>query len=292
MARNPMGLTLADLEILRPLVDQQPSSHSAAAELVGLNRPRLSRLIQRVNEHIGEDLDWRASGRFRPPPEVRRLVARYSEFAEELDELGHAPLVSAGTSAMLLLVEVLGVLGRQFPRVSVVRSRDIWHALNSDEVDIAITHGSSVGLALGVHRKELKPGLLGHALLDWQSVLVKRTEGGRANGGGNFRPLWQPGSLGDQLYRTATQPVAAQKRSEAAIPCQSFLHAVELVRRGLICDAVVPDIYVTHPAVDFVLEPTELPVRDQLVAICRAEEQPRWAWLFERSVWERVAKRS
>lgn len=81
MGREAMGLTLEDLEVLRTLVRARPRSHRAAANVVGISRARLSRLIQRVDQKIGEDLDWRENGRFYPPqrsvgwfPSMRRLL--------------------------------------------------------------------------------------------------------------------------------------------------------------------------------------------------------------------------
>ena len=43
---------------------------------------------------------------------------------------------------------------------------------------------------------------------------------------------------------------------------------------------------------DLVVEKPEAPTKDQLVAVFRTAEGPRWAWLLDRSVWERVVKHS
>ena len=113
---RPSGLTLEDLRALYRIVKEKPASHTAAADLVGFNRQRLSRLIQRVNERIGEgDLDWRYTGRFLPPPEARRIARAFEDFEATLTDIEGSPRVSAGTTASLLLAAYL----RQTSHVSI-----------------------------------------------------------------------------------------------------------------------------------------------------------------------------
>jgi DNA-binding transcriptional LysR family regulator len=294
MARDTMGLTVADLEALRILAQAKPEprSYSAAAEQAGYDRARLARLIERVNQKIGVSLDWRENGRFRPPPEVRRLILRYTAFAQELDDLGRAPRVSAGTCATFLLGEVLVELGRKLPRLAIVRSRDALDALERDEIDIALVHGSSLEKSLDRNPQGVMDGVTSLALVGWETVVIRQDRVEVQGKQAHFRADWEPDSMGERLNQEADIETAQETAPTIGIPCQSFLHAIELVRRGLIAAAVIPDIYLPKPALGFVVGKPAIPTQDQLAAIFRTAEGPRWAWLLDRSVWERVVKRS
>lgn len=292
MARDTMGLTVADLEALRVLVQAEPRSYSAAAALVEYDRARLARLIERVNQKIGENLEWRENRRFRPPPEVRRLVLRYTAFSQELDDLGRAPRVSAGTCATFLLGEVLAELGRKLPRLAIVRSRDALPALKSDEIDVALVHGSSVGMGPSQLQRELGEGITGFALVGWETVIVRQDEADERGQRERFHACWELGSLGARLNQETSPVSSPEADPTVGLPCQSFLHAIELVRRGLVAEAVVPDLYLPKPALGLIVEKPEAPTKDQLVAVYRTAEGPRWVWLLDRSVWERVVKRT
>lgn len=193
---------------------------------------------------------------------------------------------------MFLLAEVLIELGRELPRLAIVRSGDVLRALECDEIDIALVHGCSMGLGLSLHQQELWPGITGLALVEWRAAVVRKDDTEKRSQRPQFYACWEPGSMGDQLSREAGQVFPTKTNSAVGIPCQSFLHAIELVRRGLIEEVVVPDIYLPRPAVGFVIEPIEVPIRDQLAAVYRTQEEPRWAWLFERSAWERTVSRT
>jgi hypothetical protein len=291
VARDTMGLTIADLEVLRILAQEDLRSYSAAAERAGYDRARLARLIERVNQQIGEDLDWRENRRFRPPPEVRRLILRYAAFAQDLDDLGHAPRISAGTCATFLLGQVLVALGRQLPRLAIVRSRDALQALRSDQVDVALVHGSSLGMGPSQLQRELGGGITGFALAGWEAVSIRRDEAGEPGQRERFHACWESGSLGARLNQDPGTGSATEAVPTVGLPCQSFLHAIELVRRGLIAEAVVPDLYLPKPASGLVVAKPEAPAKDQLVAVYRTAEGPRWAWLLDRSIWEQVVER-
>ena len=292
MARDEMGLTLADLRILHILVQELPRSHSAAAKLVGLNRPRLTRLIERVNQHIGtKDLDWRVGGRFRPPAEVIRLITKYDTFAKEFNQARRGPCVSAGTCAMLLLYEVLKKIDKPMPRLIIIRSRNIFSSLKKYEIDIALVHRQSTENEINSRLEEFHPEITCHELLKWNAFIISKNSGEYGERGFQTRPYWESGSLGERLSKANKSAAIKTDIEINNIPCQSFLHAIELVRRGLIKETVIPDIYLPRPTEDFVIELPDMPISDQLVAVFRKRDQPRWGWLFKRSIWEEAAER-
>jgi hypothetical protein len=292
MKRDPMGLTLPDLEKLSVLVRDHPRSHSAAAKAVGLNRAHLARLIDRVNKLIGEDLEWRVDGDFQVPSEVRRLVSRYIPFATELAVLGHAPRVSAGTCATFMLAAVLSTITPRLPRCDVVRSRDVLPALESCEIDMAFVHGRSIGLHGDASRYEIKREIVGLPVLTWRAVIVRRVLGSAMQEARVAHASWQAGSTGELInlgYHLLPPP---KPDMSFGIPCQSFLHAIELVRRGLVEEVVVPDIYLPPYEPSLVITVPEKTAVDQLVAVCRTHELPRWAALADPAAWDAIASRN
>jgi hypothetical protein len=178
------------------------------------------------------------------------------------------------------------------PRLAIVRSRDAFHALEGDEIDIALVHGSSVGIDPSQLQRDLKESITGLALVGWETVVIKQDTANMQGQRERFRACWEPGSMGDRLNHETGTASSRETNPIVDIPCQSFLHAIELVRRGLITEAVVPDIYLPKPTSGLVVEKPATPTKDQLVAVFRTTERPRWAWLLDRSVWERVAKQS
>ncbi len=286
MPRSSMGLTLEDLRLLSQMISASLPSQLAAAEKLGIDRARLSRLIQRVNEQIGEDLDWRDMGQFHPPPEARRLAAAFDRFDRTLAELTSSPRVSAGTSVSLLLLAFLQQQGRSLKRFALFRSRQVLDALMQDEIDLAFLHGESIGFRRGRDKQRLAPKIEAVSVLQWQAkVICPKTDSRQATLPAVIE--WEPGSTGERLAQVLTRSNGISSKG-LRVRCRSFLESIELVRRGLVQQAVVPDIYLRSSEPDLeVLTPEKLHQGD-LIAVYRADERSRWDWLLDKQSWEKA----
>jgi hypothetical protein len=168
MARPPLELSFADLDVLSRLLQEQPRSMLSASLQMGMQRTRLLRLAERANRLVDRDAPWRGSTGVTPPPELRRLVQAYKRFREELDRSVSSPLVSSGPSAATLLAEVAADAGMSLKHAAFLRSDKAVEALQHDEVDIAMLHGSSLKRVLG--GRALPEGLTCRHLLPWRPV--------------------------------------------------------------------------------------------------------------------------
>lgn len=290
MPRSSMGLTFEDLRLLSQILKAIPTSKLAAAKVVGLDRARLDRLIQRVNEQIGEDLDWRSKGRFYPPPEARRLVAAFERFDSELTGLTGSPRLSAGTSVSLLLLAFLQQQGRSLERFAFFRSRQVLDALLQDEIDLAFLHGESIGFTAGRDKQRVASKLEAVSVIEWNAKIICPKNQSKQG----ILPAvieWESGSTGERLAQIITQSNELSSNS-LRVRCRSFLESIELVRRGLVGQAVVPDIYLRSVESDLrVLTPEKLHQGD-LIAIYRTDERSRWEWLLDKTSWEKVVNRA
>jgi len=287
MTRRTLGLTFEDLDALKKIVEAQPRTHTQAATIVGYNRARLSRLVQRVNEHIGEKLDWRHNGSFAPPTEARRLVAAFTQFKASLSDVIGSPRVSVGSSSSLLLARFLCEQRRTLPRLTVVvRSREIITALENDEIDIAFVHSQSVDFEPTQEKGSLTANIEAVRILDWEARLIRPsdTESRRVEARPELQ--WEPHSTGEHLTQNAGHPSSGQTLFR--IQCSSFLQAIELVRRGLVSHAVVPNIYLRESEPDLIDSEPLRPIQCSLVAVYRCQDQGRWEWLLDRKSWRRV----
>ena len=73
----------------------------------------------------------------------------------------------------------------------------------------------------------------------------------------------------------------------------SYLSALEMVRRGLPYQLVIPDIYLSRQ--DRRRLPVEAPgepIEDALVALCREDARERWAAYMEPENWQRALRTS
>ncbi len=277
MPRSKMGVTLADLEQLNLILNEDHTSIQEAADALGTQRTYIYRLIERVNAMAREpDLEWREGTRFRLPVEVRRVVRAYAELRERLDELAGYPRVSAGSSAAALLFLYLGRSGMDQGRTSIVRSRHVQASLLNEEIDMALVHSFSTTGA------DLDKGIGMTALLEWRPVLV-RIVGDRRTLGSSPILFWEPGSTGERL---AGEGAASQ--ASGTVPTTSFLQALELVRRGIAREAIVPDIYLGER------EWQDLEVRrlsrnppGSLVALYRESECHRLEPFLDIKIWHR-----
>jgi hypothetical protein len=63
-----------------------------------------------------------------------------------------------------------------------------------------------------------------------------------------------------------------------------------MVRRGVVAEAIVPDIYVAPSDPELVAEPLANPTEDSLVAVCRCDDMDRWEQLLRPEVWSEASK--
>jgi hypothetical protein len=284
-------LTLADLRALARIVDTRPTTLVAAAQLVGFDRTRLTRLIGRVNAQIGEDVSWRHEGRFSPPIEARRIAAAYLRFERTLDEVCGSPRISAGTTLSVILLRLIGRRGQTLDQpLAILRSGQVLAALQEDRVDIAIVSSEAPvirdhGITFSA-RGDSRPvgaGIEAMALAPWTAQRIRRRRQGDEDAKALLAIIdWEPGSTGAELgIKAGLAPATRGVR----VRCRSFLEAMDLVRFGAAAEAVVPDIYLLHREDDFFIEATPNPVTGYLVALYRDQDRERWQWLWERDFW-------
>lgn len=276
-------LTIEDLRLLVEMARERPDSHAASARLLGINRARLSRLMLRVNAHFGEDLGWRSGSRFSLPAEVIRMAGAFERFDRVLEDVIGSPLISAGSSASMLFVRLISAEAVPFPgRIVTLRSDRIVEALANHSLDLALVSDRVACLArcapfdaVGAERP-VGDGMIAKALLEWR---VQTITPARPVKRGIIHTLeWEESSSGATLQEllTSLPPEARYPR----LRCASFLQAIELVRRGLVCRAAVPDIYLRRTEPDLRRQPLEPPATGYLVAMRRKGDGHRWtAWL-------------
>lgn len=286
MPRGSMGLTLEDLRILSQILQESPKSVTAAAELVELDRSRLNRLIERVNDQIGEELNWRDNGVFSPPPEVRRLILAFNRFDDELNEMASSPRVSAGASISLLLLSFLQQQKRVLGRFSLLRSRQVIQALMDDQIDVAFLHNESLKLPLDIKKQTVVPKIEAVSLLEWQAkVISPKVDNSKLKG----VIEWERGSMGERLSQLLPSGNWSPNNGYGLrIQSHSFLEAIEMVRRGLVGQAVVPDIYLRASEPDLKVLDPEKPGRGDIIALYRVDEYERWDWLLDKQSWEKI----
>lgn len=289
MPRSSMGLTLEDLRILSQIVKGNPKSLSAAAEIVGLDRARLNRLMERVNKRVGEDLDWRENGQYSPPPEVRRLALAFDRFDTEITEITSSARVSAGTSFSLLLLTFLQQQGRLLKRIALLRSHQVLDALIQDEIDVAFLHRESLPFQLNQERQTVIAKIEAVPILVWQAKVICPKADKSSHGNLQTTIEWEVGSMGERLSNII-DPVKRLSNPSLRIQCHSFLECIELVRRGLVEQAVVPDIYLRSSEPDLKLLEPEKPCQGDLIALYRSNERSRWDWLLDKQSWEAIRK--
>jgi DNA-binding transcriptional LysR family regulator len=145
-------LDLAKLATLRAVVDHD--SFTAAAQVLGLTQPAVSRQVSLLERQVGTQL-VRRSRRGARPTEAGQLLVEHADavlgrlaIAErQLAELvglerGHARLGSFFTAFALLTPEVVALLEGRHPRLDVahelVDRRTALRRLASDQLDVAL----------------------------------------------------------------------------------------------------------------------------------------------------------
>jgi hypothetical protein len=69
-------------------------------------------------------------------------------------------------------------------------------------------------------------------------------------------------------------------------PCDSFLLALDLVRRGVVAEVVVPDIYLARPDPGLQVDPMPQAEPDELVALYRQADDSDWSDLLDPQRWQ------
>lgn len=282
MARPPLELSFADLDVLSRLLQEQPRSMLSASQQVGVQRTRLLRLAERANRLVDRDAPWRGSTGVTPPPELRRLVQAYERFRAELERSVSSPVVSSGPSAATLLAKVAAEAGISLSRAAFLRSDKAVEALQHDEIDIAMLHGSSLQRVLD--GRALPEGLTCRHLLAWRPVRVRSAATGARRA--RLRIAWEPNSLGDRLAKADPQPKTEGATGPLTWPCDSFLLALDLLRRGVVAEVVVPDIYLPRADPGLEVEPMPQAGPDELVALYRQADDADWADLLDPPRWQ------
>jgi hypothetical protein len=190
------------------------------------------------------------------------------------------PRVSSGTLSAMLLEKVL-----QYQKIDteilMVRSKDVIESLLKGKIDFALVHYSSI---------EDYHGLSVKKLLKWKPVLVSASYG-VAN---QFKTIvWEEGSFGDILLQKVknSSPVFTSKllNNRETRKGKSFLSVLELVRRELPYQVVLPDIYLTkHDKKTLFLDYPDVDIYDELVAVYREEDRDRLTKFVDKESWEKV----
>ncbi len=285
-------LTLSDLQKLTEIVQGAPTSLADAARMADIERARLSRLIQRVNTHIGENLSWRHAGRFSPPLEARRIAAAFARFDRETSELKGSPRISAGSTVSLLLIQFFQRHGESLEgRPLILRSQQVIKGLRKDQVDLAFIHShstlfrnKSIRFSSVGEVKAVDEVVEATAVVAWKAQCIRThsliAEVPQASLG-NLE--WETGSLGAELTKMAgsTKDTVGGLR----VQCYSFFEAMELVCRGAVPSAIIPDLYLQLQEADYSVEDPPRPVTGYLTAVYRTQDRERWQRLVDPELW-------
>ena len=185
-----------------------------------------------------------------------------------------------------MLLEKMLLESGMATEVQNVRADQTVAALLEDSLDIAILHASDVAPAKGVYQQTLLP---------WHAVLVSPQYYYWPRN--NFRTrvrtfVWQPGTFAATLTERFAAVTPGLEIAEQA-HTGSYLSALEMVRRGLPYQLVLPDIYLTRQdRRRLPIEAPGEPVDDALVALCREDKRERWAPYMIEENWQRALRTS
>lgn len=300
-----MTLNLDDLQLLQQLrllieSGSAPSTMREVATRLGIQRTLLYRLRDRVNEQLEGDLEWIRDGQFTLPAEVFRLTRRLLAEDGELAGTGF-PVVSAGSTAKLLLTEYILRRNMPAPRLRFRRSFDAVAALKSREIDMALLNridASTVDHDGEADSQPENPDLTEVPLRHWRaceaSPFDRQTQPVR-------RVLWQPGGFAHRLDRVASGvfgqaeecgATSSTERSDGEtgsphIRLSGYDVALEMLRRGMPVATTIPSIYLVNQDVQrFQLLPTATPVTGRLVAFFRREDHQRFLSWLDQDAWD------
>ncbi|MEF8767490.1 MAG: hypothetical protein ABTS16_15310 [Candidatus Accumulibacter phosphatis] len=267
------------MDSLVRLVARKPASKSEAAMFLGVDRASIDRLLNRIDEVVGDTgLSWNEGHRLVFPAEVKRLAEAIRRNDDEIAAAIRFPRVSAGSLSAMLVRQVFARLDYT-PRALLLRSTAAVDALRDGDIDLAIVHrGSATTIDEDIAMVSLAP---------WRAVIA-------APRGTSARVLstltWESGGYGEKLnHRVAlVEPEVMTPHGPLAT---SYLSALEMVRRGLPYRLVLPDIYLSK--FDWEYLSVNRPARDvvdELVALHRKVDERRLGGVLEPDLWKEVVK--
>jgi DNA-binding transcriptional LysR family regulator len=151
-----MGLTLRHIEVIRAVL--QEGSVTAAARLLAVSQPALSRTLKNAESRIGVQMFERRAGRLSPTPEalalqrdierVYREIETVERTSRDLQNLrgGRLAVACNPSVASTLVSTALGQMTAQAPDVRV----SIQTALNYEVVELVRGRSADVGFAWDV----------------------------------------------------------------------------------------------------------------------------------------------
>ncbi|MFO1430128.1 MAG: hypothetical protein U1F76_08320 [Candidatus Competibacteraceae bacterium] len=281
-----MSLSLADMENVVRIVDRKVDSVAAAAELLGTDRAYVYRLIQRVNDMIGQHApSWREGTRLVIPAEIHRLATCMRSLADAFDQAARFPRIAAGNTLAILIHEVLQeIQWEQSSYQILLRAVGAVDALRSGEIDLHLLHESSL---------ERRPEDLEQVrLLEWTAVIVEPLQQPEPE---KMIRQWLAWPSDSHAARLNARVLGEEWRKASEHPgpsLGSYVAALEAIRIGLPFKMVVPDIYLMpgdRQALKMI-HPSSM-VKEWLVGLYRRSDQARLQSLIESRFWERVSGR-
>lgn len=200
------------------------------------------------------------------------------------------PRISAGTFSSILveqmLIEEQKMAGKDaVSRLEFIRSKDVILSLRSKEIDIAILHEDSL--------KKTDPSEIDtEYLLDWTAVLLRPTSQPQFQ---LSTITWKENSFGDRLLVKfqKSHPSYFQESKEPPTVGDSFLSALEKIRRNLPYELVIPDIYLVDrdlKVLDALGGKDPDPVKGKLIAVFRTGERDQLSKYINKETWVRSTR--
>ena len=280
MSRLRMTLTSSDMDNLSQIVQQDVKSIKAAAESLGVERAYVYRLLERVNKFLDTpELAWKQGTRFAIPPEIKRLARRLDELGDAIYEASHFPRISAGSMTSILLHQVVQSLNIEWRQIEVIRSQDIQKALKNYEIDLAIIHKSSI-------QKEINHDLEITTLLPWQAVIIGPQKTSHKP---KVAIRWQSNSHSERLTTQVGKTTVGFQKLMPGPYANSNLTALEMIRRGLLVYAVLPNIYLQpQDRQQLTIISPDSKVSDCLIGVYRKEDLTRLKPFLDKHPWNLI----
>lgn len=193
------------------------------------------------------------------------------------------PRVSVGSMATLLMEKMLLESGLP-THIQSVATEDPVGALTEGNIDLLIIQAGNVTVPEGVTVQTILP---------WHAVLVSPRyfywpRGELQNPLRTF--VWPEGTFAHKLNERFAQ-AAPEFAIQAEAYTNSYLSALEMVRRGLPYQLVIPNIYLTREDARKLPQASpESPVEDALLALCKSSDAERWASYMDPALWKRAVR--
>lgn len=148
-----MRLNLRQIEVFRAIM--VAGSISAAARMLSVSQPAVSRLLAYTEDRLQMKLFERVKGRVQPTPEARRLFAevedvysgilRINDLALELrrHSIGSVRIVSSPSIAQIFVPKVIGRFRKSYPDIfvelEILTLRELVERVRTGRVDLGFT---------------------------------------------------------------------------------------------------------------------------------------------------------